>query len=165
MAKQNNHYDMAFEKLLRLLQRPYVSVNETRRPLFQNGSLKSMDFVVYSQSTSNLLIDVKGRRTLSGSRCWENWTTVEDVSSLMKWEQVFGENFKGLLVFAYELASLKDGDQHEVTWDFRGRRYAFYGVWASEYAQFMRTRSNSWKTVSLKSQDFQKIRQPLLSLL
>ncbi|WP_437228204.1 HYExAFE family protein [Planctomicrobium sp. SH661] len=165
MAKHCNHYDMAFERLLRLIRRPYVSVNENRRALFQDSSLKSMDFVVYSERAKNLLIDVKGRRCVPGSRSWESWTTEEDVSSLMQWEQVFGSGFKGLLVFAYELTEPRDLEQHSLVWDLKGRRYAFYGVWADDYARRMQPRSPSWQTVSLRAGDFREIRQPLLDLL
>jgi len=165
MAKQCNHYDMAFERLLRLIRRPYVSVNETRRALFQETSLKSMDFVVYSQQTTNLLIDVKGRRSQAGRHRWESWTTEEDIASLMQWEQVFGNGFKGLLVFAYELTQAAECRQHSLVWDLRGRRYAFYGVWAQDYAQVMQPRSLSWQTVFLPARDFRRLRQPLLDLL
>ena len=78
MAKRSNHYDVAFERLLRLVRRPYVSVNENRRALIRDSSLKSMDFIVYSQQTDNLLIDVKGRRF---QRAWDNWTMQEDVAA------------------------------------------------------------------------------------
>lgn len=165
MAKHCNHYDMAFERLLRLIRRPYVSVNETRRALFQDTSLKSMDFVVYSQQTANLLIDVKGRKSKAGGSCWESWTTEEDITSLMQWERVFGAGFKGLLVFAYDLSEPEDRKQHALIWDLRGRHYAFYGVWAEDYARVMRPRSSSWQTVSLRARDFKQIRQPLLDLL
>lgn len=156
---------MAFERLLRMIRRPYVSVNEQRRALFQDSSLKSMDFIVYSQRTSNLLIDVKGRRFEKGARGWDSWTTREDVDSLMSWEGVFGQDFRGLLVFAYDLATYREADQHALVWDLQGRTYAFYGVWASDYADVMRTRSPSWQTVCLPSREFRRLRQPLLEIL
>jgi len=165
MARQWNHYDKAFERLLRLMRRPYVSVNETRRALVGDSSLKSMDFVVYSQQTANLLVDVKGRRSFGTGTSWQNWTTEEDVTSLMHWEEVFGSGFKALFVFAYELLEPRELKEHSLFWDFRGRRYAFYGVWAQDYARVMRTRSSSWKTVSLRSQDFREMRQPMMELL
>lgn len=165
MAKRCNHYDMAFERLLRMIRRPYVSVNEQRRALFQDSSLKSMDFIVYSQRDSNLLIDVKGRRFEHGARGWDSWTTREDVDSLMHWEGVFGNGFRGLFVFAYDLASLREMEDHTLTWELKGRRYAFYGVWARDYAEVMRTRSASWETVSLPSREFHRLRLPLLDVL
>ncbi|MEW4489786.1 HYExAFE family protein [Thalassoglobus sp. JC818] len=165
MAKQCNHYDVAFEKLLRLVRRPYVSVNETRRALHGDESLKSMDFVVYSQTASNLLIDVKGRRSFGGRPSWQNWAMQDDIDSLLKWEEVFGDGFRSVLVFAYEVLEASEMDYHPVTWEFQRRRYAFYGVWTREYAQKMRLRSRSWKTVFLGANHFQELRQPILSML
>jgi hypothetical protein len=165
MAKRCNHYDVAFEQLLRLMRRPYVSVNETRRALIRDDSLKSMDFIVYSQQGANLLVDVKGRRFVAGSRTWDNWTMEDDVTSLMRWESVFGGDFRALFVFAYELSEPRGIEEHSLTWELRGRRYAFYGVWARDYAGVMKTRSASWHTVGLPLREFRKIRRPLLDVL
>jgi len=165
MAKRSNHYDAAFEQLLRQIRRPYVSVDEARRALLLDASLKSMDFIVYSRKTENLLVDVKGRRFEHGSRTWDNWTMQEDISSLMRWQQIFGKEFRSLLVFAYDIASGEDRDDHPLTWEIRGRWYAFYGVWAEDYARVMKTRSPSWQTVCLPAKEFQRLRQPMLELL
>ena len=165
MAKRCNHYDVAFEQLLRLLRRPYVSVNENRRALMRDDSLKSMDFIVYSERVSNLLVDVKGRRSAPGRPRWENWTMAEDVDSLTRWEGVFGNGFRALFVFAYDLTGPQQAAQHSLIWELKGRRYAFYGVWADDYARAMRTRSASWQTVSLPQSEFQQLRQPLLDVL
>ncbi|WP_437191784.1 HYExAFE family protein [Planctomicrobium sp. SH527] len=165
MAKRCNHYDVAFEELLRLLRRPYVSVNETRRALTHETSLKSMDFIVYSNKTENLLVDVKGRKLAPRSRCWENWASEDDISSLMKWEQVFGSGFRSMLVFAYDITAPCSSQHHTLTWEIQGRRYAFYGIWANEYASAMRSFSPSWRTVNLPNPEFQRLRQPLLDVL
>jgi hypothetical protein len=165
MARRSNHYDAAFERLLRLIRRPYVAVDETRRALLRESSLKSMDFIVYSPGKTNLLIDVKGRRFLHGRRVWDNWAMQEDISSLMQWQEVFGHGFRSLLVFAYDLDSGEDRGAHAVTWELRGRWYAFYGIWAEEYAEVMKTRSPSWETVCLPAREFRRLRQPLLNLL
>jgi len=165
IAKRTNHYDVAFEELLRLLHRPYVAVDETRRALHHDSSLKSMDFIVYAPESQNLLIDVKGRQFPTGKRHWENWTMQDDIDSLLEWQQVFGEGFRSLLVFAYEVLSPREMAHHSITWEFRQRQYAFYGVWVDDYQHSMKTRSRSWKTVSLPSRDFQRVRQPLLEVM
>ena len=109
MAKRSNHYDVAFEEYLRERRSPYVAVDEQRRSLRCDVSLKSMDFIVYSDTDHNLLVDVKGRRFPSGGagqyHKWENWATEDDLVSLLKWEQVFGGDFRALLVFAYHVVS------------------------------------------------------------
>ena len=165
MAKRTNHYDAAFERLLRMIRRPYVSVDEARRALFRDTSLKSMDFIVYSPRKPNLLIDVKGRRFLTGRRCWVNWTMEEDISSLMEWQRAFGRDFRALLVFAYDLAGARERLRHDLVWEIRNHSYAFYGVWADDYAEAMTSCSPSWRTVSLPAKAFAQLRQPLLNLL
>jgi hypothetical protein len=175
MALRSNHYDAAFEAFLRQERRPYVAVDETKRALVPGASLKSLDFIVYSVQGSNLLVDVKGRKFPSGSEtdagaaprghCWENWATAEDLSSMLQWEQVFGGAFRAALVFAYEIAHPRWRARHPSVWEFRNREYAFYGVWADEYAQAMRSRSPKWETVSLPMREFAGLRRPIRELL
>lgn len=162
MAQRGNHYDAAFEEYLRGQRIPYVSVDEQRRALLEQASLKSMDFIVYAPGARNLLVDVKGRKFPSGDsgHKWENWATAEDIPSLLTWQDVFGSNFRALLVFAYDVEGRHRGEFTELfTW--RGREYAFFGVWADEYRAAMRVRSPSWETVSLPSRDFQRLRWPI----
>lgn len=169
MALRSNHYDAAFEAYLRQERRPYVAVDEARRALVAESSLKSLDFIVYSVRGRNLLVDVKGRKFPSGSTSggnrWENWATEEDVDSLLAWERLFGRDFRSLLVFAYDLEVGKSPSGHSSVWSFRERTYAFYGVWVDEYAGVMRSRSPSWETVSLPLGEFARLRRPIDELL
>ncbi len=165
MALRGNHYDVAFEAFLRDRRTPYVAVDEHRRTLLEHSSLKSMDFIVYSQRTPNLLVDVKGRRFPSGSaeagHKWENWATAEDLPALMQWQTVFGPDFRAVLVFAYHVIEEAARNEFESLFDFRNRTYAFYGVWADEYKTVMQTRSASWQTVSVPSRAFRDLRSPI----
>lgn len=166
MALRSNHYDVAFEAYLRWLRTPYVAVDETRRALAGDASLKSLDFIVYSPRGRNLLVDVKGRRFPTaaeggGGHCWENWATEEDVVSLLRWEQVFGPGFRAMLVFAYDIVDPRYRARHPQVWEFRRRAYAFYGVWVDEFARTMRTRSPAWETVSLPLREFARLRRPI----
>lgn len=156
---------MAFERLLRMVRRPYVSVDETRRALARDESLKSMDFIVYSPQGTHLLVDVKGRLCRTGGACWDSWATPDDIRSLLRWQEVFGAGFRAVLLFAYALESPRAAARHSVTWELRGRRYAFYGVWAEDYSRAMQTRSRSWDTVCLPARAFRELRQPVLELL
>ena len=81
MANRAVHYEAAFEAFLRHRGIPYVAVDEAKKALFANAKLKSFDFVVYSKSGPNLLIDVKGRqhRDRTGRKTFECWTTERDV--------------------------------------------------------------------------------------
>lgn len=165
VALRGNHYDVAFEAFLRERRTPYVAVDEHRRALLENSSLKSMDFIVYSQRTPNLLVDVKGRRFPSGGadagHKWENWATAEDLPALMQWQTVFGQDFRAVLVFAYHVVDARARGEFESLFDFRDRTYSFYGVWADEYKTAMQTRSASWQTVSVPSRAFRDLRSPI----
>lgn len=169
MALRSNHYDAAFEDVLRQVRRPYVAVDERRRALARDASLKSMDFIVYSRDRPHLLVDIKGRQFPSGGRgsghTWENWATNDDLTSLLHWEAAFGDDFRSVLVFAYNITERRWLDRHPLIWEFRSRRYAFYGVWADEYQAEMRQRSHKWRTVTLSAAVFRRLRRPLLEIL
>lgn len=162
---RDNHYDAAFEEYLRLRCSPYVVVDETRRALLQEASLKSMDFIVYSSQAQNLLVDVKGRRFPSGGESnrheWENWATRDDIQSLLRWQNVFGAGFRALLVFAYDIADARALTRLQPVLQFRQKSYAFYGVWVDDYSLEMRVRSTSWETVSLPSRVYEELRAPV----
>lgn len=169
MAQRNNHYDAAFEAYLRMRRTPYVAIDEQKRALLENSSLKSMDFIVYSPRTPNLLVDVKGRRFPSGGadagHKWENWATAEDVPALMRWQQVFGGGFRAMLVFAYHVLHESAQREFEHVFAFRDQTYSFYGVWADQYRDAMQTRSASWQTVSVPSRAFRELRLPIAEFL
>ena len=165
MARRSNHYEAAFEAYLRSVRIPYVAVDEQRRTLLRDASLKSLDFIVYSEHGENLLVDVKGRRFPSGEsgsgRKWENWASTEDVEALLRWQEVFGAGFRAAFVFAYHVIEPALARQFETTFDFRERVYAFFGVWADQYQDEMRARSAKWDTVSLRSQAWRQLRAPI----
>ena len=165
MALRWNHYDLAFEAFLRERRNPYIAVDERRRALTESEALKSLDFIVYSATGRNLLVDVKGRRFPSGNnshgRRWENWVTEEDLRSMACWQRVFGDEFRAALVFAYDLVEQGSAAHHTQVWRFGRHRYSFYGVWADEYASAVRTRSPSWETVSIPRSRFDDLRRPI----
>ena len=70
MTRRSVHYEAAFEDYLRRQQIPYVAVDEAKRAIFGRVSLKSFDFVVYSSSGANLLVDIKGRKFPDLSITW-----------------------------------------------------------------------------------------------
>jgi hypothetical protein len=168
MARRSNHYDAAFERFLRQSRTPYVAVDETRRALLEEASLKSLDFIVYSPRGRNLLVDVKGRQFPSGGGAtWENWATEDDVSSMLRWQEVFGDGFRALLVFAYHVLEprfLTTFDAASVV-EHRDGTYAFYGVWVEDFEARMRTRSPRWGTVNLPRPSFRQLRAPLAEVL
>jgi len=159
------HYEAAFEDLLRQRRIPYVAVDEAKRALFAEAHIKSLDFIVYVEDGTNLLVDVKGRRFPdqggSGTRYWENWSTRDDLESLATWEQIFGEGFAGLLAFAYHIRRHSDEAKFVTRHTYRNASYGLMGVWAAEYRQHAVTRSSSWQTVSVPTRVFRRLARPL----
>jgi hypothetical protein len=111
-------------------------------------------------------VDVKGRRFpgISAGKArytWECWADREDVSGLQCWEQRFGQGYRGLLVFTYQLGpevELPEGV--EDLCEFRGRRYLLRAVAIDEYRQHVRVRSPKWDTVDLPTAVFQSLVRP-----
>lgn len=184
MTIRRNHYEAAFEEYLRSLRTPYVAVDEKRRALIGQSSLKSLDFIVHPTEQTNLLVDIKGRRYPSGrapvthsdsanfrskggggGHKWENWATDDDISSMLQWNMVFGEEFKSILIFAYHILDERYLSDFEDWFVYQEKTYAFFGVWVDEYATAMRTRSQSWATVSLPTQVYRELRHPIHRIL
>jgi hypothetical protein len=163
---RSNHYEAAFEAYLQWHRFCYVAVDETRRSGADDMRLKNLDFVVYGQSGARLLIDVKGRRFPSGSaqrqRCvWECWSTQEDITGLERWVELFGSDYQGLLVFAYQvMPTVTILEETEDLWTWNGRRYLLRAVEVSEYRRHMRVRSPRWGTVSLPGAVFRELVRP-----
>ena|SRR5437870_4468049 len=165
MADRSVHYEAAFEAFLRDRGVPYIAVDEAKKALFSNAKLKCFDFVVYSKSGPNLLVDVKGRqaRNRTGPASFQTWATQQDVSDLMQWEQVFGEGFKAVLAFIYWIDAPLHPDngmfEHKDKW------YLLLGIDLAEYRSHMRRRSVKWETVALPAEDFRNLARPLESWL
>ncbi len=162
MAHRSVHYEAAFEDYLRAKGWPYVAVDEAKKAIFAGATLKSFDFLVYSATGPNLLVDVKGRkfpdslpgRSRTASRAWENWITRDDVDGLLEWEKVFGEDFRAVLVFAYWLQGPPQRAPFEDVHLFRERHYAYVAMRLDEYVAAARPRSAKWRTLGMPSKAF-----------
>jgi len=156
------HYEAAFEAYLRSKGIPYVAVDEAKKALFSDAKLKSFDFVVYSKTGPNLLVDVKGRSMQNkgvARGSYETWTTQQDVDDLIQWQQVFGEGFKAVLVFLYwidpPLVPEAGMFEHQERW------YLPLAIELDAYRQHMRQRSPKWETVALPAEDFRLLARPM----
>ena len=169
MANRDNHYEAAFEEYLRGRGVPYVAVDEAKRSVLSDGgSIKSLDFIVSTPGPVTWLVDVKGRRFPSGDiqkQYWKNWSTRDDLRSLAQWERLFGENFFGLFVFAYNVLGHRAPLPAEQLFEFRGQLYGFVAVRLSDYAGFAHPISASWDTLAMSAADFRRLAQPLEELL
>jgi hypothetical protein len=172
MANRRFHYDRAFEYYLRANAIPYIAVDEAKRALSPGQlagtkiKLKSFDFVVYSKSGQNLLVDVKGRKHAGKTgRAFQNWVTNDDVKCLRKWQGIFGEDFDPAFAFLFWCDTQPpDALFHEV-FEYNERWYAVLAVRLSDYAEHMRPRSAKWDTVSLPAKSFDSVNRPLKDLL
>ena len=173
MARRSVHYEAAFESYLQAKGWPYVVVDEAKKAIFADVSIKSFDFLVYSDSRANLLVDVKGRKfpdttrspARQTARAWENWVTREDIDSLLEWENIFGADFVSVLVFAYWLQGPPGAAPFEDVHFFRQRHYAFVGIGMGDYAGAVRPRSRKWQTVSMPAGEFTRRARDIASFL
>jgi hypothetical protein len=160
VAKRDNHYEAAFEAYLRDRRLPYVAVDEGRRALVADGSLKSLDFIVSPPGARSWLVDVKGRRFPSGDEhktYWRNWSTRDDLKSLALWQQHFGDSFQPLFVFAYHLVADRSPVPPERLFHHRGQAYAFVGIRLADYAAQARRLSPRWDTVYMPTTGFRHL--------
>ncbi len=173
MVRRTVHYEAAFEDYLRAKGWPYVAVDETKKAIFAGASVKSFDFLVYSESGANLLVDVKGRkfpdavvgRKRGHSRVWENWITEQDAEGLAAWEKVFGGDFVAVLVFAYWLQGPPRRSPFQDVHLYRQKHYAFFGVRLSDYLSVARPRSAKWQTMTVPSAKFAELAADIASFL
>ena len=165
MANRDNHYEAAFEEYLRSRGVPYVAVDEARRSLMADGqSIKSLDFIVSAPGARTWLVDVKGRRFPSGDeqrQYWKNWSTRDDLRSLARWETLFGESFRGLFVFAYNVVGDRAPLPAGQLFEHRGALYGFVAVRLTDYAAGCHPISPSWDTVAMPIADFRRLARPI----
>lgn len=163
---RSNPYEVAFAAYLQAQRLSYVAVDESRRSLFAEEPVKSLDFLVFAEGGARLVIDVKGRRFPGGTprrprRVWEAWVLREDVGALERWAELAGPDYRGLLVFAYLLhpsVELPPGTAD--LFACRGRRYLFRAVDVADYREGMTRRSPSWDTVTLPQATFRAVVRP-----
>jgi hypothetical protein len=161
---RDNHYEAAFEEYVRARRIPYIAVDEARRSLAAEGSLKSLDFIVSPPGQTSLLVDVKGRRFPSGDehhQYWKNWSTRDDLRSLAAWQAHFGPGFCPMLVFAYQLVAARSPLPRDQVFEFRGECYGFLGIRLCDYVPHARPLSDSWDTVAMPTGLFRRAARPL----
>lgn len=168
MTQRHNHYEAAFEALLRERRVPYVAVDEAKRAQWGERSLKSLDFIVSPVGAAQRwLVDVKGRRFPSGRRrqYWKNWSTRDDVASLARWQALFGPPFVPLLAFVYEIADEIAPLPAAQLFAFRRRLYAPVAIRLDHYSSAAREISPKWSTLAMPAARFRELARPLAEFL
>jgi len=162
---RENPYEAAFEGYLRSRRIPYVAVDESKRSLLGDGSLKSLDFIVSRPGGPSWLVDVKGRRfpTASGEgrQYWKNWSTRDDLRSLAAWQRLFGSGFQSVLVFAYDVLGDRAPLPAEQLFEWRGALYGFVALRLEDYAFHARPISLAWDTVAMPTARFRQLAIPI----
>ena len=162
----SNHYKRLSRPFSEITRR-YVAVDEAKRSLLGDGSIKSLDFIVTSTSGRSWLVDIKGRRFPSGEQkqYWKNWSTRDDLFSLARWQRLFGERFTSLLVFAYNVVGGRSPLPLEQLYEFRGGLYGFVAIPVEEYAYHAHEISPRWDTLAMPVSRFRQLAAPFQSLL
>jgi hypothetical protein len=167
MANRSNHYEAALEAYLRQLRIPYLAIDEKRRSLLGERSVKNLDFVVAAPGGASWLVDVKGRRFPAGSgrQFWKNWSTYDDLESMGRWQALFGERSAGLFVFAYHLVARESPVPADQVFSFQSELYGFLGIRLADYAKHARRISPRWETLALPTLEFRRLARPLATWL
>jgi hypothetical protein len=163
---RNNHYERAFASYLRGRGVGVVAVDECRRSRLDGSPVKSADFLVVGPGPAKLVIDVKGRRFPGGTASkprpvWPCWSTEQDVRGLRQWADGFGNDFRGVLAFVYDVAPpYKISADAPDGFSFEGRDYLIKGIDALAYAATMTPRSRRWGTVHLPAPAYRALCRP-----
>ncbi|MCA9302571.1 MAG: HYExAFE family protein [Phycisphaerales bacterium] len=180
MAQRRHHYERAFEEYLRTTRIPYVAVNEARKALLPERaalrttragedpeSLKNFDFVIYGD-TPNLLVEIKGRKLpplrlkdgTPGKARLESWVTMDDIESLMRWQELFGSGYEAAFVFIYWCADTPPDGLFGELIEHQGRWYTLRAITLGDYISAMKVRSPRWRTLHLSTADFDRLAAP-----
>ena len=168
---RDNHYEAAFEAFLRGRGVAVVPIDEARRSYLDETEVKSPDFIVVGPHDAKLVVDVKGRKFPGGPaekprKVWQNWSTRGDIDGLARWADRFGNGFRGVLAFVYEILPcvLMPADTPDL-FAFRDRVYLMRGICAADYAEHMQQRSPRWNTVHLPVGEFRRLVRPFSDFL
>lgn len=121
-----------------------------------------------AESRKSWLTDVKGRLFPGGGRhkrYWRQWTTRDDLASLLHWETLFGDRFEALFVFAYLVTGSRLPVPLEDLFEYRGQQYAFFALSLYSYLGEARFISPRWQTYELPVRRFRQLARPFVEFL
>jgi hypothetical protein len=165
----SNHYELAFRNWLIDNRVQHIKVDEQKRAAFGRAKIKSFDFLLYPRNRQTIIAEIKGRKfkgvTLARLTGLECWVTMDDVTGLVKWQEVFGEGHTGVFVFAYRIENIDVDFDGRDFYDFDSDRYIFFAVKLDDYRSFMMVRSPKWQTVTLPADKFRQCAVQMRQLL
>lgn len=142
----------------------YIAIDESKKPLVENQSVKNFDFIV-SSFNGKYLVDIKGKSFSSKSKnnMWDNWISIDDLSGLRIWGNHFNA-FIPLLVIPYNLQNDTDKEYLLGKADFiehKGKQYAFTAITLADYYTNAKPRAKKWKAIYVHRDKFEELSKPL----
>ena len=170
MADYGRHYEKAFQSYLDSAEVPYVPLSQLKKASLGGEKLKSFDYIVHRDVGKALLVDIKGRKLCQKDyikgKPGPNWVTVDDVYSMEKWQESFGNDYEALFVFAYWVFDCSDSMvDSESLYYVDEQSYWFLCVYVHDYQVFMKRRSQKWSTVDLPTAKFRSLCLPFDKIL
>ena len=158
-------YERAVEEYLRSHQLPYLAVNQRRRALAAQRSLKNFDFLVRARSGQHYLMEVKGRPFPYVHRArkvyWENWVHEEDLEGLRLWRDYFGFGFTGLVCYAYLVTEAEFLESFPSRSQWQGRNFGLVALTLEDFLQWAEQRSSRWRAKHIPPVLFRQLIHPL----
>ena len=168
-TKNHAHYENAFKHYLTDHRVPFITVQQLARSADAVGKIKNFDFLVHAPSGPHYIVDVKGKHFPSTSSksevFWENWVHLDDLDGLAAWEEHFGKDYAGLLVFVYWLQADVPSPGELKVYEYRDRQYLMVGVSLSDFLNNCRRRSLRWQALYVPTRTFLNLIQPVDKLI
>ena len=170
--EQANLYEQAFECFLTENKLSFIWIDQSKCLELNDGPVKNFDFLIYPESRSSVLVELKGRTfkgtSLAGIKGLGGWVTFEDVQSLSHWLDQFQKEAptaQAVFVFAFRFENIDIETDGWDVYDYSGERFLFLAIPLQKYADTMKIRSPKWQTVVLPAKDFRQHAVPASDIL
>lgn len=105
----SSHYEPIFYSMCLKAGVPTFPLMQDLKQTVEKKSLKNIDFICYSDKKI-YLIDVKGTNNLTG----DTKISDNDIDSLKKLKEIYGENAYGLIVYIWTKSKLEFDSQNDL---------------------------------------------------